>query len=110
VARLGERAHDRVKRTSLRGAAGQLVAIARWSAQAPTDLSRIAQPTLVANREGDRMLATRGSFELAHQLPNARLVIYPDAGHGGVSSTTNASYQKPCSSCAEARTGVFERI
>jgi hypothetical protein len=30
------------------------------------------------------LLATRGSFDLAHRIPNARLVIYPDAGHGGV--------------------------
>jgi pimeloyl-ACP methyl ester carboxylesterase len=84
MARLNERAHDRVKRTSPRAAARQLVAIARWGARSPMDLAAITQPTLVANGEDDRMLATRGSFELAHQLPNARLVIYPDAGHGGV--------------------------
>jgi pimeloyl-ACP methyl ester carboxylesterase len=84
MARLRERTSDRVTRTSLRAAASQLVAIARWGAQAPMDLSRISQPTLVANGEDDRMLATHGSFELAHRLPNARLVIYPDSGHGGV--------------------------
>ena len=28
--------------------------------------------------------ATRGSFDLAHRLPDARLMIYPDAGHGGI--------------------------
>ena len=49
------------------------------------DLELISQPALVANGEDDRMLATRGSFELAHRLPDARLVVYPDAGHGGVS-------------------------
>lgn len=48
------------------------------------DLARITQPVLVANGEDDRMLATRGSFDLAHRLPDARLAIYPDAGHGGV--------------------------
>lgn len=84
MARLGERTGDRVKRTSLRAAARQLVAIARWGASPPTDLGLIQQPALVANGEDDRMLATRGSFDLAHRLPNARLVIYPDAGHGGV--------------------------
>jgi pimeloyl-ACP methyl ester carboxylesterase len=84
MARIGERTSDRVRRTSLRAAARQLVAIARWGARPPMDLSAITQPTLVANGEDDRMLATRGSFELAHRLPNARLVIYPDAGHGGV--------------------------
>lgn len=84
MARIGERTSDRVTRTSLRAAARQLIAIARWGAHAPMDLSLITQPTLVANGEDDRMLATRGSFELAHRLPIARLVIYPNAGHGGV--------------------------
>lgn len=84
MARLGERPTDRVPTTSLRGAGAQLVAIRRWGAQPPMDLSSIRQPVLVANGEDDRMLATRGSFDLAHRLPDARLVIYPDAGHGGV--------------------------
>ncbi|GAB3862112.1 alpha/beta hydrolase [Nocardioides maradonensis] len=82
--RISERTEDRVKRTSIRAAAHQLIAIARWGAQPPMDLAAITQPTLVANGEDDRMLATRGSFELAHRIPNAQLVIYPDAGHGGV--------------------------
>lgn len=84
MARISERTADRVDRTSLRAAARQLIAITRWGRRAPMDLSVITQPTLVANGEDDRMLATRGSFELAHRLPDARLVIYPDAGHGGV--------------------------
>lgn len=84
MARISERSEDRVKRTSIRGAANQLIAIGRWGAQPPMDLAAITQPTLVANGEDDRMLATRGSFELAHRIPNAQLVIYPDAGHGGV--------------------------
>lgn len=84
MARISERTGDRVRRTSLRAAARQLVAITRWGAQAPMDLGLITQPALVANGEDDRMLATRASFDLAHRLPNARLVIYPDAGHGGV--------------------------
>lgn len=84
MARLAERTNDRVERTSARSAVRQLMAIARWGAQAPMNLDLITQPTLVANGEDDRMLATRGSFDLAHRLPDARLVIYPDAGHGGV--------------------------
>ncbi|GCD88168.1 alpha/beta fold hydrolase [Nocardioides sp. LS1] len=84
MVRISERSEDRVKRTSIRGAANQLIAISRWGAQPPMDLAAITQPTLVANGEDDRMLATRGSFELAHRIPNAQLVIYPDAGHGGV--------------------------
>ncbi|WP_183093146.1 alpha/beta fold hydrolase [Nocardioides stalactiti] len=84
MTRLAERSSDRVARTSLGAAARQLAAIARWGASAPMDLSLIQQPTLVANGEDDRMLATRGAFDLVHRIPDARLVIYPDSGHGGV--------------------------
>ncbi|MEV0699976.1 alpha/beta hydrolase [Saccharopolyspora sp. NPDC050389] len=84
MARLRERTADRVKATSILGAARQLLAISRWGAQGPLDLGRIFHPVLVANGEDDRMLATRASFELAHRLPHATLTIYPDSGHGGV--------------------------
>ena len=52
--------------------------------QQPTDLSRIQQPVLVANGDHDRMVPTSNSVDLARRLPNARLKIYPDAGHGGI--------------------------
>jgi pimeloyl-ACP methyl ester carboxylesterase len=84
MARIAERTTDRVPATRLRSAAAQLVAIRRWGAQQPMDLESVRQPVLVANGEDDRMLASRGSFELAHRLPNASLAVYPDAGHGGV--------------------------
>lgn len=82
--RLEERFDDRVKPTAVRSIAAQLLAIRRWGAQEPMDLSSVGHPVLVANGEDDRMLPTRASFDLAHRLPNASLFIYPDAGHGGV--------------------------
>ena len=30
------------------------------------------------------MVPTKNSVDLAERLPNAELVIYPDAGHGGI--------------------------
>jgi pimeloyl-ACP methyl ester carboxylesterase len=30
------------------------------------------------------MVPTKNSYDLAQRLPNSRLIIYPDAGHGGV--------------------------
>jgi len=84
MSRLAERTTDRVAPTTLRGAVAQLIAIRRWGSRSPMDLGAVKQPVLVANGEDDRMLATRGSFDLAHRLPNARLTIYPDAGHGGI--------------------------
>lgn len=82
--RIAERTQDRVPTTTPRGASAQLIAIQRWGAQAPMDLGHITQPVLVANGEDDRMVPTRGSFDLVHRLPDAELAIYPDAGHGGV--------------------------
>ena len=39
---------------------------------------------LVANGETDRMVPTKNTVDLDRRLPNSELVIYPDAGHGGV--------------------------
>jgi pimeloyl-ACP methyl ester carboxylesterase len=36
----------------------------------------------VANGDNDVMVPTKNSYLLARHLPNARLSIYPDAGHG----------------------------
>lgn len=84
LARLKERTHDRDKAISLRSYFTQLKAIHRWGLAQPTDLSVIHQPVLVANGETDRMVPTENSTDLAHRLPDSELVIYPDAGHGGI--------------------------
>ena len=62
----------------------QLKALRRWGSKQPEDLSKIRQPVLVANGESDRMVPTRNTHDLARRLPNSDLIIYPDAGHGGV--------------------------
>ncbi|MDX3452307.1 alpha/beta hydrolase [Streptomyces sp. ME02-8801-2C] len=45
-------------------------------------LNAITQPTLVLNGENDVMIASINSWHLAQNIPNAQLLIYPDAGHG----------------------------
>jgi pimeloyl-ACP methyl ester carboxylesterase len=84
LARLKERTENRDKAISLRSYGAQLTAIHRWGKQQPADLSVIRQPVLVANGESDRMVPTRNSVDLAQRLPDADLVVYPDAGHGGI--------------------------
>jgi pimeloyl-ACP methyl ester carboxylesterase len=84
LARLKERTQDRDKAISLRSYGAQLKAIHRWGLERPADLSVIRQPVLVANGESDRMVPTKNSSDLARRLPDSELVIYPDAGHGGV--------------------------
>ncbi|KUO07215.1 alpha/beta fold hydrolase [Streptomyces sp. DSM 15324] len=83
--RLKERTHDRDKDISLPSFRAQLKAVKRWGRQAPSDLSAIGQPVLVANGERDRMVPSPNTLDLAARLPHSELVpLYPDAGHGGV--------------------------
>lgn len=82
--RLKEREHDRDKEPSLRAFFRQLSAIKAWGRQAHQDLGRIRIPVLVANGDNDIMVPTSNSHDLARRIPNAELVIYPDAGHGGI--------------------------
>lgn len=84
LARLKERTQNRDKAISLRSFRAQLKAIHRWGLAHPADLSVIRQPVLVANGESDRMVPTKNSVDLARRLPDSELVIYPDAGHGGI--------------------------
>jgi pimeloyl-ACP methyl ester carboxylesterase len=82
--RLKERGDDRDKAISPLAFRAQLKAIHTWAKQAPSDLSGIRQPVLVANGDHDLMVPSANSADLERRLPNARLKLYPDAGHGGI--------------------------
>lgn len=84
LARIKERKHIRDKMISLKGYLTQLKAINRWGKSTPADLSKIKQPILVVNGEADRMVPTENSYDLVQRLPNSKLVIYKDAGHGAI--------------------------
>jgi pimeloyl-ACP methyl ester carboxylesterase len=84
LARLKERTSDRDKAISVGAFRAQLKAIHRWGEQKPADLARIRQPVLVMNGESDRMVPSQNTVDLHRRLPNSELVLYPDAGHGGV--------------------------
>lgn len=83
-ARLKERSKDRDKPISLQARRAQLNAIRSAGLSAPDDLSVITQPVFVANGDRDLMVASSLSADMARRLPNSRLTIYPDSGHGGV--------------------------
>lgn len=82
--RLAERTTDRDTAISLQARLAQLRAIIAGGQATPDDLSAITQPVLVANGDHDVMVASEHSVDLANRLPNAKVVIYPDSGHGGV--------------------------
>ena len=82
--RLKERTNDRDEEITVRAFAAQLKALRSWGQKTPADLSVIKQPVLVANGDEDRMVPTVNTHDLAKRLSNSELVIYPDAGHGGI--------------------------
>lgn len=84
LGRLNERKQDRDKDPTPRAFLRQLRAIKDWGRQAPQDLGQIRVPVLVVNGDHDIMVPTSNSRDLARRLPHAELVIYPDAGHGGI--------------------------
>jgi pimeloyl-ACP methyl ester carboxylesterase len=84
VKRLKERTDNRDKSISPKAFSTQLKAIHDWGTQKPSDLTNIQHPVLVVNGEYDRMVPSSNSVDLARRLPNARLRLYADAGHGGI--------------------------
>jgi len=84
LARLEERTNDRDKAISVASFRAQLKAIHRWGQQKPADLASIHQPVLVMNGESDKMVPSTNTVDLDRRLPDSQLVLYPDAGHGGV--------------------------
>ena len=82
--RLHERKADRDKPIAVGAFLRQLKAIKAWGTQAQQDLGAIRKPVLVANGDQDKMVPSGNSIDLARRLPNAELVLYEDAGHGGI--------------------------
>ena len=44
-------------------------------------LAEITHPTLIVNGVDDVMIATINSWHMVQNIPNAQLIVYPDAGH-----------------------------
>lgn len=82
--RLAERRGERVRTISLQARLAQLRAIVAGGRATPDDLSVITQPALVVNGDNDVMVASEHSVELAERIPDARVIIYPRSGHGGI--------------------------
>jgi len=83
-ARLKERTRNRDKGISLQARRAQVKAIRAAGVHEPDDLSVITQPVFVANGDHDLMVASSHSADMARRIPNSRLKIYPNSGHGGV--------------------------
>ena len=82
--RLKERKRNRDKDPTPVAFLRQLKAIKAWGRQAPQDLGSIRIPVLIANGDNDIMVPTVNSTDMARRIPDSQLVIYEDAGHGGI--------------------------
>jgi pimeloyl-ACP methyl ester carboxylesterase len=84
--RIAARKLDREPEAKPQVGKAQLVALAKWGAIPATarygDLKKIKQRTLVVNGKDDIMVPTINSYILQQHLPDARLILYPDSGHG----------------------------
>ena len=85
ISRISVRAQDRDVLVSQQTIAAHRVAANEWGTQAAGSfdyLSRIGQPTLVVNGNNDIVIPTINSYHLYQGLPDAELLLYPDANHG----------------------------
>ena len=84
IERLKERTVDRDKFIGTKAFSTQLRAIQRFGRSAPSDLSIVTQPTLIANGDNDRMVPSVLSEDLHRRITGSTLIIYPNSGHGGI--------------------------
>ena len=85
VVRIFSRKTGRDKPNSLEVRDAQYDAIVEWGIPDVSKLNRLAgirQLTLVTNGDNDTMIPTINTYILAEHIPNARVRIFPDAGHG----------------------------
>ncbi|UCI17893.1 alpha/beta hydrolase [Mesorhizobium sp. B2-1-8] len=87
VQRLLLRQFDREPISGPHVATAQVAAFREWetfTGERFADLRSIKQPTLVVNGVKDDMISVKNSYYLVENLPNAMLLVFPDAGHGSL--------------------------
>jgi pimeloyl-ACP methyl ester carboxylesterase len=85
--RFRQRTEGRDPEVNDKVAPAQLAALAKWGAprENPFDyLKAIVQPTLVINGDEDVTIYSINSWILQQHIPDAQLIIYPDANHGSL--------------------------
>lgn len=76
---------DRDKPNGLEVRDAQYDAIIKWGIPDPARLNRLAgitQPVLITAGDNDTMIPTVNAYLMAQHLPDARVRVYPDSGHG----------------------------
>jgi pimeloyl-ACP methyl ester carboxylesterase len=81
------RSENRDPEANEKVAPAQLAALAKWGTprENPYDyLKALTQPTLVVNGDNDVIIYSINSWILQQNIPNAQLILYPDANHGSL--------------------------
>ncbi|GAB13316.1 putative hydrolase [Arthrobacter globiformis NBRC 12137] len=84
IKRLQERTVNRDQPIRTRAFQTQLKAIQAFGRSAPSNLSTLTHPTLIANGDNDRMVPSVLSEDLHRRIKGSELIIYPDSGHGAI--------------------------
>jgi pimeloyl-ACP methyl ester carboxylesterase len=87
LARINSRKVDRDPPSGNEITDPQAKAIITWCATKDPEhsiLKAISQPVLVVNGSNDIMLPTQNSYVIFKHLRNAKLILYPDSGHGAL--------------------------
>jgi pimeloyl-ACP methyl ester carboxylesterase len=85
IQRFTSRKAERDTRITAESRDAQYDAIVEWGIPDTSKLNRlsgICQPTLVTSGDNDTMIPPINTHILAQHIPNARVRIFPDAGHG----------------------------
>jgi pimeloyl-ACP methyl ester carboxylesterase len=85
--RLMQRQADREPQSGGEVIQAQMASFRHWEVpdgERFADLLGIWTPTLIVNGVADEMIPVRNSYWLVENLPNAVLLVFPDAGHGSL--------------------------
>jgi pimeloyl-ACP methyl ester carboxylesterase len=90
--RIHQRTINRDTESSNESNSAQVAAVLGWSGpKAGTfdELKSINHPVLLFEGHSDRLVPVINSFNLYQNIPNARLILFPDAGHGAIFQYTD---------------------
>ena len=83
--RVQERQADRDTQVGPESFTNQVKAVLGWAQPNPdalTGLQSVKQPVLIVQGQEDVLVPVENAINMSKSIPNARLIVYPDAGHG----------------------------
>lgn len=85
--RAQKRTIDRDPPISAESGGAELTAVLGWAQPYPdalNELKAVTQPVLIAQGENDIPVPVINAVNISKSIPNAKLIVYPDAGHAAI--------------------------